>query len=569
MRAPAKLSAWIVVFMSEPSKPKNFLEQILAKDLANGVCTQVVTRFPPEPNGYLHIGHAKSICLNFGLAESFQGQCNLRFDDTNPAKEDQEYVQAIMDDVRWLGFEWAGEVRYASNYFDQLYQWALHLIESGNAYVCHLSAEQAREYRGTLKEPGKNSPYRDRTVEENLALFESMRAGQVEEGACVLRAKIDMSNGNINMRDPILYRVLKQSHHQTGDKWCIYPTYDFAHGQEDAIEGVTHSICTLEFSDHKPLYNWLIQHLPISSKPTQYEFGRLNLNYTVTSKRKLKALVDDGFVDGWDDPRMPTIAGYRRRGYTAQSIRKFCEMIGVTRSDGVVDVAMLEHAIRDDLDKNAPRAMVVLRPLKIMLNNYPSDKTETITAPGHPNRDDMPTRTLSFGKTLYIDVEDFREEANKKYKRLVLGKRVRLRNAYVIEATHVDKDDEGNITTVYADVIEGTLGKNPEDGVKPKGVIQWVAAHNHTLLKARLYDRLFLDAAPDAGDKNYIDVINPDSLQELTECMGEPGLESAEPLQGYQFEREGYFCRDPKAEGLVFNRTIGLKDTWQNKDGVK
>ncbi len=548
--------------MTEPTKSLNFIEQIIEKDLASGDCSQVVTRFPPEPNGYLHIGHAKSICLNFGLANTFGGQCHLRFDDTNPAKESQEYVQGIMNDVRWLGFEWGGEVRYASNYFDQLHAWAVHLIREGLAYVCDLTADEAREYRGTLKEPGKNSPYRNRTPEENLSLFEKMRVGEVAEGASVLRAKIDMAHGNINMRDPILYRVRKQHHHQTGDKWCIYPTYDFAHGQGDAIEGVTHSICTLEFADHKPLYNWLIEHLPVANTPVQYEFGRLNLNYTVTSKRKLKQLVDEGHVEGWDDPRMSTISGYRRRGYTPASIRKFCDMIGVTRSDGVVDVAMLEHAIRDDLDKNAPRAMVVLRPLKVVLNNYPEDKFEVLEAPGHPNRDDLPKRELPFGREVFIDAEDFRLEANKKYKRLVLGKRVRLRNAYVIEAVDVEQDAEGNITTVFANIIEGTLGANPEDGVKPKGVIQWVAAHDHAKLTVRLYDRLFLDESPDSGDKNFLEGINPESLKVLDNCVGEVGLKCAAPEQGYQFEREGYFCRDRFLEGLIFNRTIGLKDSW-------
>lgn len=552
--------------MTDDSKPLNFLEQIVRRDLEEGKYPHIVTRFPPEPNGYLHIGHAKSICLNFGLAETFGGSCNLRFDDTNPAKEEQEYIQAIMDDVRWLGFTWAGDVRYASSYFDQLYLWAQHLIKEGLAYVCHLNAEQMREYRGTLKEPGKNSPYRDRSVDENLDWLEKMRSGAVADGECVLRAKIDMSSGNINMRDPSLYRVRKQRHHQTGDKWCIYPTYDFAHGQEDAIEGVTHSICTLEFADHRPLYDWLLEHLPVPSRPRQYEFGRLNLNYTVTSKRKLKQLVDDGHVDGWNDPRMPTIAGYRRRGYTPAAIRKFCEMIGVTRSDGVVDVAMLEHALRDDLDKNAPRAMAVLKPLKVVLTNYPVDKTEQLTAPGHPNRDDLPSRTLPFGREIYIDADDFREEANKKYKRLVLGKRVRLRNAYVIEADAAIKDDDGNIVGVEARFIEGTLGNNPEDGVKPKGVIQWVAAHECAEFEVRLYERLFTDPAPDAGDKNFIDAINPDSLQVLNQCKGEIGLLNAVAEQGYQFEREGYFCRDTQASHLVFNRTISLKDTWEKKD---
>lgn len=553
--------------MTDPAKSLNFLQQIIEKDLATGDCAQVVTRFPPEPNGYLHIGHAKAICLNFGLAEAFGGQCNLRFDDTNPAKESQEYVKAILDDVNWLGFEWAGDVRYASSYFDQLYQWALHLIQQGHAYVCHLSPEEARSHRGTLKQPGKNSPHRQRSVDQNLTAFEAMRAGDEEEGACVLRAKIDMSHGNINMRDPILYRVRKQAHHQTGNKWCIYPTYDFAHGQEDAIEGVTHSICTLEFADHRPLYNWLLEHLPVPSKPVQYEFGRLNLNYTVTSKRKLKQLVDEGRVTGWDDPRMPTIAGFRRRGYTPESIRKFCEMIGVTRSDGVVDVAMLEHAIRDDLDKNAPRAMMVLKPLQVELNNYPADKTELLSAPGHPNRDDLPKRSLPFGKTFFIDAEDFKEEANKKYKRLVMGKRVRLRNAYVIEATGVDKDDNGNIIKVYADVIEGTLGNNPEDGVKPKGVIQWVAEHQHTPLEVHLYDRLFLDPSPDSGDKNFLDHLNPHSLEVVTGAVAEAGLASAVPGSGFQFEREGYFCRDKNPDQFIFNRTISLKDSWAKVEG--
>ncbi len=548
--------------MSESNKPLNFIAQIIQQELAEGRCTQVVTRFPPEPNGYLHIGHAKSICLNFGLAESFGGRCNLRFDDTNPAKEDQEYVQSIMEDVRWLGFQWAGEVRYASSYFDQLYQWAVHLIEQGRAYVCHLSAEQAREHRGTLTEPGRNSPFRDRSVEENLGLFEQMRAGDFAEGECVLRAKIDMAHGNINMRDPILYRIRKQHHHQTGDKWCIYPTYDFAHGQGDAIEGVTHSVCTLEFADHRPLYDWFIENLPVPSRPRQFEFGRLNLNYTITSKRKLKQLVDDKHVEGWDDPRMPTIAGFRRRGYTARAIRKFCEMIGVTRADGMVDVAMLEHAIRDDLDKNAPRAMAVLHPLKVVLTNYPEAKTEQLCAPGHPQRDDLPERVLPFSRELYIEQDDFREEANKKYKRLVLGKRVRLRNAYVIEADEAIKDEQGRVVELRARIIENTLGCDPEDGAKPKGVIQWVAAHECAEFEARLYERLFLDSTPDSGEKDFLQCINPASLQVLNNCKGEIGLREAAPEQGFQFERAGYFCRDRREPGLVFNRTIGLRDTW-------
>ncbi len=548
--------------MSDDTTPLNFLERIIKEDLESGACAKVITRFPPEPNGYLHIGHAKSICLNFGLAETFGGSCNLRFDDTNPSREEQEFVAAIMEDVRWLGFTWDGDVRYASSYFDQLYAWAQHLVREGKAYVCDLSAEQTREYRGTLTEAGRNSPWRDRSVDENLDLLERMRTGEFDEGSRVLRAKIDMAHGNMNMRDPTLYRIRKQSHHQTGDKWCIYPTYDFAHGQEDAIEGITHSICTLEFADHRPLYDWFIENLPVPSSPRQYEFGRLNLNYTVTSKRKLKQLVDEGHVDGWDDPRMPTIAGFRRRGYTPTSIRKFCNMIGVTKSDGIVDVAMLEHAIRDDLDKNAPRAMCVLRPLKVVLTNYPAEKTEVLSAPGHPNRDDLPARELPFGREVFIDVDDFREEANKKYKRLVLGKRVRLRNAYVIEADEAIKDDAGNIIEVRARIIENTLGKDPADEIKPKGVIHWVAAYDCSEFEVRLYDRLFSDASPGSDGKDFLENLNPENLIVLEQCKGEKGLANAEPGQGFQFEREGYFCRDSKSEGLVFNRTITLRDSW-------
>lgn len=546
----------------KPSRPPHFLEQIIQGDIQSGKTPQIVTRFPPEPNGYLHIGHAKSICLNFGLAETFGGVCNLRFDDTNPAKEDQEYIDAIIRDVEWLGFRWQGDVRYASSYFQQLHDWAVDLIEQGKAYVCHLTADQAREYRGTLTEAGQNSPYRERTIEENLAEFTKMREGHYDEGTCVLRAKIDMASPNMNMRDPILYRIRKQTHHQTGDDWCIYPTYDFAHGQEDAIEGITHSICTLEFADHRPLYEWFVQHLPVPSEPTQYEFGRLNLNYTVTSKRKLKQLVDEQHVDGWDDPRLPTIAGLRRRGVRPEALRKFCDMIGVTKSDGVVDVAMLEHAIRDDLDKNAPRAMCVLNPLKVTLTNYPEDKIEVMHAQGHPNRDDLEERELPFSREIFIDADDFREEANKKYKRLVIGKRVRLRNAYVIEADECVKDEQGNIVEVKARVIEGTVGNNPEDGIKPKGVIQWVDGKQHATFDVALYDRLFTDESPDAGDKDFLSLINPSSLEKKTQCVGEIGLANAVVGTTYQFEREGYFCRDTRSEILTFNRTIGLRDTF-------
>lgn len=553
------------------TKPgNNFLQTVIADDLAAGRVKTVVTRFPPEPNGYLHVGHAKSICLNFGLAERFGGHCHLRFDDTNPEKESQEFIDAIQEDVRWLGYQWAGDVRFASDYFQQFYDWAVHLVSNGDAYVCDLNAEQAREYRGTLTEPGRNSPGRSRSVEENLDLLQRMRDGEFEEGSRVLRARIDMASPNMNLRDPILYRIRKVPHHQTGDTWVIYPTYDFAHGQEDAIEGVTHSICTLEFEDHRPLYEWLLEHLPVPSRPRQYEFGRLNLNYTVTSKRKLKALVDEGIVSGWDDPRMPTIAGMRRRGFTPASIRTFCDMIGVTRSDGVVDVAMLEHAIRDDLNTNSPRAMCVLNPLKVILTDLPETHREMITAPCHPSREELGSRTLPLTREVYIDVDDFREEANKKYKRLVLGKRVRLRNAYVIEATDVVKDDSGAIVAVHAHTVPDTLGNDPADGIKPKGVIQWVSASEGRRATVRLYDRLFTHEAPDRGDNAYLELLNPDSLHTVEGAWIEPSLAEASPEQGFQFEREGYFVadrHDHTTANPVFNRTIGLRDTWATAGG--
>lgn len=551
------------------AKPLHFIQQIIRKDLEQGVHKKIATRFPPEPNGYLHIGHAKSICLNFGMAEEFGGTCNLRFDDTNPEKENEEFVNSIMEDVKWLGFKWNGEVRYTSDYFDQLYEWAIHLIKNGLAFVCDLNAEQMREYRGTLVEPGRNSPYRDRSPEENLALFEKMRAGEFDEGACSLRAKIDMSSPNINLRDPIIYRIKKAHHHQTGDKWCIYPSYDFAHGQSDAIEGITHSICTLEFEDHKPLYDWFIQHLPVPAVPRQYEFARLNINYAVTSKRKLKQLVDEGYVDGWNDPRMPTISGMRRRGFTPASLRNFCERIGVTRSDGVVDVSMLEFCVRDDLDKNAPRAMCVLRPLKVTISNYPEDKVEMLSVHNHPNRADLGDRNIPFTHTVFIEHEDFREEANKKYKRLVLGKRVRLRGAYVIEADEAIKDADGNVIEVRARIVEGTLGKDPEDGIKPKGVIHWVSATQHLDCEVRLYDRLFNDEAPDAGGKNFLDAINPSNLLILNGAKAEISLAQAMVGNSFQFERQGYFCLDSKystAEKPVFNRTISLKDSFGKEE---
>ena len=543
----------------------NFLQTIISDDLAEGRVAEVVTRFPPEPNGYLHIGHAKSISVNFGLAQANGGRCNLRFDDTNPEKESQEFIESIQADVKWLGYEWSGEVRYASTYFQQLYDWAVFLVEQGKAYVCDLNAEEARLYRGTLTEAGKNSPSRDRSVEENLDLLERMRAGEFDEGAKVLRAKIDMASPNMNMRDPILYRIRKVTHHQTGNDWVIYPTYDFAHGQEDAIEGVTHSICTLEFEDHRPLYDWFIESLPVNSRPHQYEFGRLNPSYTITSKRKLKQLVDEDVVIGWDDPRMPTVSGMRRRGYSPTAIRKFCDMIGTTRSDGVVDVAMLEFAIREDLNENAPRAMAVLNPLKVVLTNYPVEQVEELVTPCHPSREDLGERMLPFTRELYIDADDFREEANKKYKRLVLGKRVRLRNAYVIEADEAIKDEAGNIIEIHAHTIPNTLGENPEDGIKPKGVIQWVSAAHGERAELRIYDRLFNHESPDKGDNDFMDHLNPESLSLVKAAWVEPSLKSAVPEQRFQFEREGYFVADRydhSSERLVFNKTIGLRDTW-------
>ncbi len=551
--------------MSETGRPLNFIERIVKDDLDNGIITEVKTRFPPEPNGYLHLGHAKSIWLNFGLAQRYGGKCNLRMDDTNPAKEEEEYVESIQRDVQWLGYQWDGNVRYASDYFDQLHEWAVYLIKEGKAFVCDLSAEQMREYRGTLTEPGKDSPYRNRSVEENLALFEQMRAGGFEEGACALRAKIDMGSPNINLRDPVLYRIKKASHHQTGDKWCIYPSYDYAHGQSDAIEGITHSICTLEFEAHRPLYDWCINNLPVPATPHQYEFSRLNVNYTVTSKRKLKQLVDEKHVDGWDDPRMPTIAGMRRRGFTPKALREFCELAGVTKVEGVVDISTLEYTIREDLNEIAPRAMCVLRPLKVTLTNYPDGKTESMTAPVHPQREDMGNREMPFCQAIYIDQDDFREEANKQYKRLVLGKRVRLRNAYVIEADEAIKDAAGQIIEVRARIIENTVGKDPADGIKAKGVIHWVSADAHIDCEVRLYDRLFADVAPDAGGKNFLDCINPNSLQILQGCKAEMSLATATADDRYQFEREGYFILDSRyttPEKPVFNRIIGLKDTW-------
>ena len=545
---------------AENTRTHNFITQIIDEDLASGKHKSVHTRFPPEPNGYLHIGHAKSICLNFGLAKEYNGLCNLRFDDTNPVKEDVEYVDSIKADVEWLGFKWEGEPRYASDYFDALYGYAIELIEKDLAYVDELSPDEMREYRGTLTEPGKNSPYRDRSVEENLALFERMKNGEFAEGTLSLRAKIDMASPFMVMRDPVLYRIKFASHHQTGDKWCIYPMYDFTHCISDAIERITHSLCTLEFQDNRRLYDWVLDNISIERPlPHQYEFSRLNLEGTLTSKRKLLKLVNDGIVDGWNDPRMPTISGLRRRGYTPASLREFCRRIGVTKQDNVVEYSALEACIRDDLNENAPRAMAVIDPVRVVIENFEGE--ETLTAPNHPNRPELGERQLPFTKELYIDRADFREEANKQYKRLVLGKEVRLRNAYVIKAERVEKDANGEITTIFCTYDPETLGKNPADGRKVKGVIHWVSAvHNHPA-EFRLYERLFTVPNPGAAEE-IESVLNPTSLV-VKHGFVEQSLANAEPEKGYQFEREGYFCadnKDSRPEHLVFNLTVSLKE---------
>ena len=546
---------------AENTRTHNFITQIIDEDLASGKHKSVHTRFPPEPNGYLHIGHAKSICLNFGLAKEYNGLCNLRFDDTNPVKEDVEYVDSIKADVEWLGFKWEGEPRYASDYFDALYGYAIELIEKGLAYVDELSPDEMREYRGTLTEPGKNSPYRDRSVEENLALFERMKNGEFAESTLSLRAKIDMASPFMVMRDPVLYRIKFASHHQTGDKWCIYPMYDFTHCISDAIERITHSLCTLEFQDNRRLYDWVLENISIERPlPHQYEFSRLNLEGTLTSKRKLLKLVNDGIVDGWNDPRMPTISGLRRRGYTPASLREFCRRIGVTKQDNVVEYSALEACIREDLNENAPRAMAVIDPVRVVIENFEGE--ETLTAPNHPNRPELGERQLPFTKELYIDRADFREEANKQYKRLVLGKEVRLRNAYVIKAERVEKDANGEITTIFCTYDPETLGKNPADGRKVKGVIHWVSAvHNHPA-EFRLYERLFTVPNPGAAEEEIESVLNPTSLV-VKHGFVEQSLANAEPEKGYQFEREGYFCadnKDSRPEHLVFNLTVSLKE---------
>ena len=541
--------------------PSNFIRNIIDADLQSGKHQSIQTRFPPEPNGYLHIGHAKSICLNFGLANDYPNAlCNLRFDDTNPLKEDADYVAAIKEDVSWLGFKWAGDIHYSSDYFEQLYAYAVELIENDKAYVCELNAEETREYRGTLTSAGKDSPFRSRPVTESIELFAKMRAGEFKEGSMMLRAKIDMASPNMKMRDPVIYRIRFAHHHQTGDAWCIYPMYDFTHCISDAIEGITHSLCTLEFEDHRPLYDWVLANISIKSKPRQIEFSRLNLQYTLTSKRKLSALIDENIVTAWDDPRMPTISGMRRRGYPAASLREFSKRIGVTKQENTVELASLEACVREDLEANGPRAMAVLDPIKVIITNYDENKSEQLNAPCHPKDETMGTRVLPFSREIYIDRDDFRESANKKYKRLVLEKEVRLRNAYVIKANDFKADEAGNIIEVYCTYDEETLGKNPSDGRKVKGVIHWVDAKNNNRAEFRIYDKLFLLENPASADDIH-DAINPDSMI-IKHGFAELSLKNAENEKAFQFEREGYFCADNKdstADKLVFNRTVALR----------
>lgn len=543
-------------------RPSNFIRQIIDKDLQSGLHSTVSTRFPPEPNGYLHIGHAKSICLNFGIAQDYKGTCNLRFDDTNPEKEDIDFVNSIKHDVSWLGFEWNGKERYSSNYFDQLHGFAVELIQKGLAYVDFSPQEKMREMRGTLTQPGTNSPYRATSPEENLTLFAKMRAGEFKEGECSLRAKIDMTSSFMCMRDPVIYRIKFAHHHQTGDKWCIYPMYDFTHCISDAIEGISHSLCTLEFQDNRRLYDWVIENISINCTPRQYEFSRLNLEYTVLSKRKLIQLVEEHHVSGWDDPRMPTIAGIRRRGYTPSSVREFCLRIGVTKMDNMVEMSMLEACIRDELNASAPRRMAVLDPLKVIIENYPEDQVEWLDAPNHPSDESMGTRKVPFSKELWIEKEDFKESANKKFKRLVLEKEVRLRNAYFLRADRCDVDENGEVTTVYCTYDPTTLGTDPEDGRKAKGVIHWVSAAEGKQADIRLYDRLFTVPNP-AAEEEFTATINPESLI-VKKGFVEPSLATAEIAQAFQFERTGYFCidKDSKPDALVINRTVELRDTW-------
>ena len=548
---------------ADDSAPRDFIRDIVYDDLGAGRYPLVVTRFPPEPNGYLHIGHAKSICLNFGIAEDFSGRCHLRFDDTNPTKEEQEYIDAIQEDVRWLGFDWGEHLYYTSNYFEQLYDWAEHLINQGLAYVDDLTADEIREHRGTLTEPGTNSPYRDRTVDENLDLFRRMRAGEFENGAKVLRAKIDMASGNINLRDPVIYRIMHAEHPRTGSAWCIYPNYDFAHGQSDAIENITHSICTLEFEDHRPLYDWLIKNLPVPSEPRQYEFARLNLTYTVLSKRRLMQLVSNGQVEGWDDPRMPTISGYRRRGYPAAAIRDFAGRIGVSKANATVEVQTLEACVRENLNQQAERRMAVLKPLKVMIENYPEDQTEELVALNNPNDETAGSRKVPFSREFYIEQDDFMEDPPKKFFRLAPGREVRLRYAYFVTCTEVIKDDNSQVTELRCTYDPATKGGNAPDGRKVKATLHWVSAEHAIDAQIREYEHLFTAEIPGA-DGEFLNDINPDSLTIVENCKLEPALQDASEGETVQFERVGYFCldKDTSTEKMIFNKTIGLRDTW-------
>ena len=546
-----------------PSERVDFIREIVAADVRSGRHSTIVTRFPPEPNGYLHIGHAKSICLNFGVARDFGGRCHLRFDDTNPVKEEQEYIDAIERDIRWLGFDWGEHLHHASDYFEQLYEWAVHLIRNGDAYVDDLSADEIREHRGTLTEPGRNSPWRDRPADESLDLFARMRTGEFPNGARVLRAKIDMASPNINLRDPVLYRIVHAAHPRTGDAWCIYPTYDFAHGQSDAIEGVTHSICTLEFEAHRPLYDWLIEHLPVPSRPRQYEFARLNVTYTVLSKRFLLRLVDEGRVRGWDDPRMPTISGLRRRGFPAEGIRDFAEMVGVTKADSVIEYGQLEYAVRAVLNRSAPRRFGVLDPLKVVIENYPEDRTEEVDVPNNPEDPSAGTRPVPFGRELWIERDDFMEEPAPKFFRLAPGREVRLRAAYFITCQDVVKDGTGRVTELRCTYDPETRGGDAPDGRRPKATLHWVSVASAVPAEVRVYDHLYTRPDPGASDDPLAD-LNPNSETVVTGAYVEPSLAGAEPGETVQFERLGYFAADPDSRPgqLVFNRTLTLKDTW-------
>ena len=554
--------------MNKIDKPSNFIRDIINSDLDSGKNeNRVHTRFPPEPNGYLHIGHAKSICLNFGIAEDYpKGKCNLRFDDTNPVKEEEEYVESIIEDVKWLGFDWEDRLFFASDYFDQLYDYALQLVQAGKAYVDDQNADEIRNTRGTLKKPGKESPFRNRSINENVDLFQRMKTGEYADGEKVLRAKIEMSHPNLNMRDPVIYRILHASHHRTGDKWCIYPMYDWAHGLEDSIEGITHSICTLEFEDHRPLYDWFLEQLGVYH-PQQIEFARLNLNYTVMSKRKLKVLVDDNHVSGWDDPRMPTISGFRRRGFTPESIREFADRIGVAKRDGVVDIALLDHCLREDLNKKALRVMVVLDPVKVIITNYPEDQMEELEAENNPEDESAGKRKIPFSHVIYIERSDFMEDPPKKFFRLGPGREVRLKHAYYVTCTDFIKNENGDVTEIHCTYDPTTKGGWLDGGRKVRGTLHWVSVQHAVDAEVLLYDHLFTVENPESGGEVFTENLNSDSLLILQNCKAEPGLKIAETGISYQFLRNGYFCLDfdSKSDQLIFNRTVGLRDNWAKK----